>query len=101
MADPVDTSQLLTIASLIDAGLVKASEHSRWEVTVDSDHGLSVMLRELMRGDLDGDAHEEILVYELTFARTGSFRNGVVRHAKLDHNNLLEPIDVDVRKNED
>lgn len=56
------------------------------------------MLRELMRGDLDGDAHEEILVYDLTFARTGSFRHGVVRHAKLGYNNMLEPIDVDVSK---
>ena len=37
MADPADTSQLLTIASLIDAGLAKASEHSQWEVTIDSD----------------------------------------------------------------
>jgi hypothetical protein len=101
MADPVDTSQLLTIASLIDAGLAKVSEHSRWEVTVDSDHGFSVMLRELMRGDLDGDAHEEILIFDLTFARTGSLRHGVVRHAKLDGNNLLRPVDVDVRENED
>jgi hypothetical protein len=97
MADPVDTSQLLTIASLIDAGLAKASEHSQWEVTIDSDHGLSVRLRELMRGDLDGDAHEEILIYDLTFARKGSLRHGVVRHAKLEHNNLLEPIDIDAR----
>jgi hypothetical protein len=45
----------------MDAGLAKASEHSQWGLTVDSDYGLSVMLRELMQGDLDGDSQEEIL----------------------------------------
>ena len=89
MADPVDVSGFPTIASLIDAGLAKASEHSEWQVTVDSDHGLSVMISELMRGDLDGDSHEEILVYDLTFARGGTLQGGVVRHAKLEANNLV------------
>lgn len=98
MADPVeDISRFPTIASLIDAGLAKASEHTQWEVVVDSDHGLSVMLRELMRGDLDGDSQEEILVYDLTFARGGTLRAGVVRHAKLGPDNLLAPIDIDNR----
>jgi hypothetical protein len=66
-------------------------EQSEWLLTVHSEYGFSVLLRELMRADLDGDSKEEVLVFTLNFAQGGTFRAGAVVQAKINREGLLAP----------
>jgi hypothetical protein len=67
-------------------------EQSEWSLTVHSDYGFSVIIRELMRADLDGDNNEEILVFVLAFAQQGTYRAGILKRAKVNDGGLLAPV---------
>jgi hypothetical protein len=66
------------------AGIAQIEEQSEWSLTVHSDYGFSVIIRELMRADVDGDNNEEILVFVLAFAQQGTYRAGIVERAKVN-----------------
>jgi hypothetical protein len=88
----IDVSQYRTLESLIMAGIAQIEEQSEWSLTVHSDYGFSVIIRELMRADLDGDNNEEILVFVLAFAQQGTYRAGIVERAKVNDGGLLAPV---------
>jgi hypothetical protein len=71
---------------------LRQGQQSDWSLTVHSDYGFSVIIRELMRADLDGDNNEEILVFVLVFAQQGTYRAGVVVRAKVNDGGLLAPV---------
>ena len=73
----IDVSQYRTLESVIMAGIAQIEEQSEWSLTVHSDYGFSVIIRELMRADLDGDNNEEILIFVLAFAQQGTYRAGI------------------------
>jgi hypothetical protein len=89
----MDYTPYRTIASLIDAELVEVKEQSEWHLVVDSLMGFSILLRELMRGDLDGDNKEEILVFCYISAKGGTLRAGGIWRAKMSAEGLLISVD--------
>jgi hypothetical protein len=87
----IDLSQYRTLESLINAGIAQIEEQSEWSLTVHSDYGFSIQMRELMRADLDSDSNEEILVFALAFAPKGTYRASTVERAKVNDEGLLAP----------
>lgn len=90
--------QLGTVSEAIEAGACAVLEQGPWEVFFDIPHGIDLLLRELMRADLDGDGNEEILVfYYNTAARVGgTLRAGTTIMAKVGADGLLHMHDYGV-----
>jgi hypothetical protein len=85
--EPHDESRLTahrTIADLAQAGICHIEKQDRWELHFRIDEGFSVVMRELLRADLDGDGWEEILVFHYMYAPLGTFGAGFVLMAKMD-----------------
>ncbi len=78
-----------TISDLVQAGTCHIEKQDQWELRFDVEDGFSVLMRELLRADLDGDGKEEILVFHYMWAPKGSFGAGTVAMAKMDHEGLL------------
>lgn len=83
-----------TIADLLQEGVCAVARQDEWQFAIEHDRGLSVLVSELFRADLDGDGEEEILVFDLSYAPEGTFRAGSVRIAKPDRNGILQPVDI-------
>lgn len=82
---------LLSVADVVKAGICEVESVGDHEVRFIVHNGLDVMMRELMRADLDGDRWEEILVFHyLSAARAGgSFGGGQAVMAKIGDDGLL------------
>ena len=78
-----------TIADFVQTGTCHIEKQDQWELRFYVDDGLSVVMRELLRADLDGDGKEEILVSHYVYAPKGTLGAGVVAMAKMDHEGLL------------
>jgi hypothetical protein len=78
-----------TTSDLVQAGTCHIEKQDQWELRFDVEDGFSVLMRELLRADLDGDGKEEILVFHYMSAPKGSFGAGNVTMAKMDHEGLL------------
>lgn len=86
---------LRTIADLVAAGLATVVEQDLWSLEIDAEAAWSIVLREMLRADLDGDDQEEILVNVVHFAREGTFRAGSVVVAK-PKDGVLCPLETSV-----
>jgi hypothetical protein len=78
-----------TIADFVQGGTCNIEKQDQWELHFHVDDGLSVIMRELLRADLDGDGKEEILVFHYVYAPEGTFGAGMVATAKMDPEGLL------------
>jgi len=89
--DPI----IKTIADFVRSGNCHIEKQDQWELWFSVDSGLSVIMRELLRADLDGDGSEEILVFHYVYAPHGSLGAGMVVTAKMDHEGLLRWVGYD------
>ncbi len=80
-------SQCKTIADVVHHTDCEVLFSGEWEFRVSFSDGLAVILRELMRADLDDDGFEEILVHHYVYAPEGTL--GVTVRAKMDSTGLL------------
>jgi hypothetical protein len=91
--DPIEG--IKTIADFFRSGTCHIETQDQWELRFSVDSGLSVIMRELLRADLDGDGSEEILVFHYVYAPQGSLGAGMVATAKMDREGLLRWVGYD------
>jgi hypothetical protein len=89
-----DLASLRTIADVVGAGICHIDMQGQWELHFHIDFGFSVVMRELLRADLDHDGQEEILIYHHMKARGGSLSSGRVMVAKMSDEGLLRQVPV-------
>jgi hypothetical protein len=87
--DPKHQLKARTIADFVRGGTCHIEKQDQWELHFRVDGGLSVIMKELLRSDLDGDGSEEILVSHYVYAPRGTLGGGVVATAKIDGEGLL------------
>ena len=91
--DPMEG--IRTIADFVRSGNCHIEKQDQWELRFSVDSGLSVIMRELLRANLDGDGSEEILVYHYVYAPEGTLGVGMVAIAKMDREGLLRWVGYD------
>lgn len=79
-----------TLAAAVSAGVARVRTQDAWSLDLDWDEGYSVRLAELLRADLDGDEHEEILVSCVGYAEQGTLRLPLVAHGKVDAAGIIQ-----------
>jgi hypothetical protein len=90
-----DLSDFQTLDDLLVATHIEIVGVEQWELHFKSESGFAVVLKELLRADLDRDGEEEILIYSYFYSLEGTLGAGVVLMAKIDSDGLLHPVPYD------
>ncbi|HLZ76006.1 hypothetical protein [Phenylobacterium sp.] len=80
-----------TLAAAVASGWASIRSQDDWSADFDWKFGFPVKLFELLRGDLDHDGEEEILVSSVAYADGGTFRASKITLAKVDSHGIIYP----------
>lgn len=87
---PGEHTACRSIQELVSSGFAEILSCERHHLDIRYYKGFSARISELIRADLDGDGHEEILVNAVAYAARGTLRAGGVEVAKMQ-DGLLVP----------